>query len=315
MLKFKLNLYLKGMQMRNFVKIVLLIAIIGVGSVSGFSFAKQSKEKDIFIKIEGERYKYVIGSARKGGSYYKTANRLARRLSNALGAETEGSIQNMELLGQKMINVALVQGDAYALYCDSHIDECENYSVIKTDRTEVVQIIARKGFSQSDLQTDDYKDGRPAKISIGSESSGGAASWRNMTRLEENFAKAKVVIEDNIDSSSLIKLQDGEIDAVIKTSHYDKKDKFVRKVLKFKNLRFIDVDDWDLNDKIELNDKKEPLYDFKKYKIKYKGDLFGSKFKSIETKVFIVIDKSNMSSKQFSTLVDRIEAIGSGLWD
>ena len=119
-------------------KLSLLVSVaVGLFALSFSSTNKISKPQ--YIEIDGHKYQYVIATASRTGTYYKAGSKLAAQLPQAIAAETDGSIQNMDLLNKGIVNVAFVQGDAYNLWCNSHRAECSTkFSVIETNHPEVI---------------------------------------------------------------------------------------------------------------------------------------------------------------------------------
>ena len=288
------------------------LLITGIACASALSFSSTNKVSEPkYIEIDGHKYQYVIGTASKTGSYYKAGYKLTKVLPEAIAAETDGSIQNMDLLNKGVINVAFVQGDAYASWCNSHRAICENdLAVIETNHEEVIQIMTDK---KSGIDDDGDLQEEGIKINVGPLNSGGSASWDNMCLLEPNFKKATKITDDAMDETTIYKVKQHKIDALIRTATWDPSSQFVQKAVQ-SGLRFVDVSDWDLNDKIKINGEDKPIYDFIDVKIKYPGHWRSTTIKTIGTKTFIVINKNKISRSQKNKLFDIVTRLGNGMW-
>jgi hypothetical protein len=153
----------------------------------------------------------------------------------------------------------------------------------------------RKGMDEDDVQSD------KAKVLVGLANSGGAGSWDNITRLEPGYKKAKVLYGD-IDESALQDLEDGSIDAIVRTSWIDPfHDSLAQDVAKNKKIYFADFDDADLNDKIDLGRGPKPIYNFADVVVDGHG--WDTEAEVLETNVYILIDKANMSKKDKNNLI------------
>jgi len=288
---------------------LLISAVVGLFALSFSSANKISKPQ--YIEIDGHKYQYVIATASRTGTYYKAGSKLATQLPEAIAAETDGSIQNMDLLNKGIVNVAFVQGDAYNLWCNSHRAECSTkFSVIETNHPEVIQIMCGKN---SGVEDDGDLQEKGKSIDVGPLNSGASASWDNMVLLEPNFNKAKKVTDDAMDETVIYKVKSGKVDCLMRTATWDPSNSFVQKAMKA-GLKFIDVTDWDLNDKIKINGEEKPIYRFVKVKVKYPGDWLKTTVKTIETRTYIVINKQKMSRSQLNKLLDIINRYGNGLW-
>jgi len=294
-------------------KISLLLAI--TASLFALSFSSSGKiqqEKPKYIEINGVKYQYVIGTASKTGTYYKAGAKLATQLPDAVAAETDGSLQNLDLLDKGVINVAFVQGDAYNLWCNSHQATCQNdFAVIDTGHQEVIQIMCGPN---SGVEDDGDLQSKDASIDVGPVNSGASASWDNMCLLEPNFKKAKKEFDPAMDETVIFKVKNGKVKCLMRTATWNPSNPFVQKALQA-GLKFIDVEDWDLNDKININGQDKPIYDFVKVKVKYPGDFFSTTVKTIATHTYIVINKKKLNRAQYNKLLDIVNRFGSGLWN
>ncbi len=89
----------------------LTLPVVLLSIVMAFAFAVQ------WVREQNRTYSLTIATAGKNGEYYAFGQALAKVVAkhqpdiqiNVL--ETEGSLQNMELLAKRRVQLALVQGD------------------------------------------------------------------------------------------------------------------------------------------------------------------------------------------------------------
>lgn len=279
-------------------KLTIVAALVSTNLFAG-GFGSTSSQKTQYLKgADGKDYQYVVCTASETGSYYKAGKRLASVLGQDLStgrkltyaATTDGSKQNYELMSENICNVAILQGDHAAFIRGTDKGFFDGKAVIELDRTENVQLIMRKGMDEDDLQNAN------SKVLIGLSNSGGAASWANMGALETNYKKAKTLTGD-IDISALSDLANGRIDGIIRTSHLNpKSDDLANLVAKDKRIYFADLDDSNLNNKVNFGDGEKAIYKFVDTEVT--SGFWSTEAETLETKVMIVVDKQNMSKKQ-----------------
>ena len=277
-------------------KKLLLALTLTISTILGAGFGTSSEDKDVILEnpFNGKQQRFMIGTATETSSYYKAGSKLASNLKGAYAATTDGSGHNLDLMTEGKINVALVQGDVYNHWINSHPAFADKFTVIVTDRTEHVQLIMREGVTEDDLQK------KGAKVFVGLQKSGGAGSWRNMQLLEPNYIAEPVYGE--LDQLAINDLVNKKYDAIIRTSHIDPANEFTMKVNATKGLYFADLDDADLNDSIKLNGEDKPVYAFTTQT--YKKGFIGNSVKLIETRAYIVIHNELTSRKQRAEIAD-----------
>ena len=278
-------------------KLVFLSVFAASALYAGFGTA--DKQPTQYLQgSDGEKYQYVICTASDTGSYYQAGKKLVRLLGQdyntskmiARAETTDGSRQNYELMAEGVCNVIFMQGDHGAFVSGKDKSFFDGKAVFETDRTENVQLIMRKGMDEDDLQK------KGAKVLVGLANSGGAASWTNMVSLEDGYGKATVVNGD-IDVSALSDLKSGKVDAIIRTSHLSPStDDLAKMIAKDKKIYFADLNDKDLNDKVDLGNGEQAIYKFVDTEVT--TGFFATEAETLETKVLIVVDKEKMSKKQ-----------------
>lgn len=283
--------------MKKLTKLLLAGLLTATSAFAGFGSG--SKDTTTYLKSsKGVDHQYVICTASETGSYYKAGKRLVSLLGQdrdtggnlAVAETTDGSKQNYELMTDKVCNVTFLQGDHAAYIRGVDKGFFDGKAVIETDRTENVQLIMRKGMDEDDLQS------KSAKVLVGLANSGGAASWVNISHLETNYKKADVRYGD-IDISALSDLASGRIDAIIRTSHLNPKtDDLANLVAKNKKIYFADLDDANLNNKINFGDGEKSIYRFVDTQVT--TGFWAQEAETLETKVLIVVDKASMGKAQ-----------------
>ena len=277
-------------------KKLLITLALTASTIFAAGFGQASVEQDVQLDnpFTGKKSRFIIGTATETSSYFKAGSKLSSNLKGSYAATTDGSGQNLELLADGSINIAFVQGDVYNHWINSNPQFADKFTVIVTDRTEHVQLIMREGMSEDDLQK------KGAKVFVGLQKSGGAGSWRNMQLLEPNYIAEPVYGE--LDQLAINDLVNKKYDAIIRTSNIDPSNEFTMKVAATKGIKFTDVDDADLNDKIKLNGEEKPVYNFTTET--WRKGFINSTVKVIETRCYIVINNDLTSRKQRAEIAD-----------
>ena len=277
-------------------KKLLITLALTASTIFAAGFGQASVEQDVQLDnpFTGKKSRFIVGTATETSSYFKAGSKLSSNLKGSYAATTDGSGQNLELLADGSINIAFVQGDVYNHWINSNPQFADKFTVIVTDRTEHVQLIMREGMSEDDLQK------KGAKVFVGLQKSGGAGSWRNMQLLEPNYIAEPVYGE--LDQLAINDLVNKKYDAIIRTSNIDPSNEFTMKVAATKGIKFTDVDDADLNDKIKLNGEEKPVYNFTTET--WRKGFINSTVKVIETRCYIVINNDLTSRKQRAEIAD-----------
>ena len=277
-------------------KKLLVTLALTASTIFAAGFGQASVEQDVQLDnpFTGKQSRFIVGTATETSSYFKAGSKLSSNLKGSYAATTDGSGQNLELLADGSINIAFVQGDVYNHWINSNPQFADKFTVIVTDRTEHVQLIMREGMSEDDLQK------KGAKVFVGLQKSGGAGSWRNMQLLEPNYIAEPVYGE--LDQLAINDLVNKKYDAIIRTSNIDPSNEFTMKVAATKGIKFTDVDDADLNDKIKLNGEEKPVYNFTTET--WRKGFINSTVKVIETRCYIVINNDLTSRKQRAEIAD-----------
>lgn len=225
----------------------------------------------------GDKYTMVTGSKR--GNYFKYGLRISTLVPGIKALPSTGSVASLDALLKNTAQIAIAQKDAYRWYTKKHPDAEATISEVGGLNKECVFIVASK-TGKVDDDSDLQKDG--IKIGIGKPGSGTMVTWQYMGELENGFKKATAVPVGG--ARALAKLTSGGLDAALFVQTPDMNSWLFRTVNGNDNLKFVDVTDWDLNDK--LNGK--PVYTFEK--IETKEGFFGDSVKTICTQATLFVN-------------------------
>ena len=272
-----------------------------------FGTKKVGEEKK-GITSGGKFYQIIMGTASKTSTYNTAGGKLINHIKGASIANTDGSLQNFELLKDGHINAAIMQKDAYNLQYKTTAGLTGDWTMIDLDRAEHVSIFGKKGLDEDDLQK------KGTKVCVGFESSGSAASFRNMILLEPAYGKSSYITsnDDSKSATMVANLLNGNCDAVVVTTSFQPSDGWATRVRTNDEIEFIDIDDKDLNDEVDIGGKKTQVYNFEK--VSANGGMFGS-VKGLKTSSVLVIRTDLMNSGLADKLINRALQQKAGLFE
>lgn len=216
----------------------------------------------------------VISTGSKTGNYFKVGNRL-QGITGGQVLTSKGSVENMDNIMTGKANIALVQMDAYAQYMFEHPEAKGRFEIIGPLYEECVYLAAN---TKGKVQSEDDLQSSGVTIAVGDQGSGTAVTWDYMRQLEPGYKDAAVSFSGGVRAlGKLASKPDGEINAVMWVSAPDLDGKLAQTVLNNPNLKFLAIDDKDLND--DYATTGQPIYKFKK--IKTSHGVFGGD--SVET--------------------------------
>ena len=221
---------------------------------------------------------YIISTGSKKGNYFKYGLRLSKFVPGSKVITSKGSVENLQRLVDNKAQIAIAQKDAFRWFATKH-SEAESIDLLGDLNKECVFVVAKDEGKISD-DGDLQKDG--VKVAVGKIGSGTQVTWDYMGSLEPGFKKATAIPKGG--SRALGKVVSGEYDAAMFVLTPAKNNWLFNVVNKNKDLKFVPVTDWDLNDK--LNGK--PVYTFEK--ITTKPGLFGDSVKTICTTASVFIN-------------------------
>lgn len=239
----------------------------------------------------------VISTGAKGGTYHNVFGvNLAKVMREyGIGAQLEtskGSIENADRVGSGEAGIGFVQADAYASWFGKHPELAGETEIVGTLGKECVYIATAEGGPIDD--EDDI--GKGTNIAVQAQGSGSAESWAYMQQLEDDYAAANTHFTGG--ARALSKLKTGQLDAVLwVTSPGNLNHKFLSIVqTKGSGLRLIDVDDYDLNDKLPNGDQ---VYSFEKVDVE--DGMFAKSITTPCTDVLVVAN-ANADEEVLETL-------------
>lgn len=226
-----------------------------------------------------------ITTGTTGKSYIKVGLKLAAilGLDNGSVMPSKGSMENIDRLMSGEAQIGIAQMDAWAYYVSKHPDASYAIEVMGDLYEECLYAAVKKGgkvSNEDDLQSKGHR------VAIDVQGSGTNVTWDYMRQLEPGYANSSVAFIGG--TRALGKLaagaggDDQRIDAVVWMERPNPESKMVLTVATNKDLEFIDIDDNDLNDK--LNGKA--IYKFES--VPTKSGLFKGKVESICTDTVIL---------------------------
>lgn len=199
----------------------------------------------------------VIASGSKNGMYYQTAQILAKYASmqglNVNVLETKGTLHNLSLAKHSNIPILLGQPDVVDVFVSKNkvaIEEVGNL------HTEYVHIICN---DESDIKSINDLESVSSTLAIGEKGSSNYFTWKNFTKVDNDYEKAQVLYIDFASSFQALKnniLQCIMYTAGTSTATMQYIDQNAD------GLHIINVNDWDFNDVKDSNG--ETLYEFTK---------------------------------------------------
>jgi TRAP-type uncharacterized transport system substrate-binding protein len=283
-----------------------IFTIIALTVTASAGFGQSSKVEVIKqISYNNSKFDFVIATASETGSYQIAGLKLAKGLSGAVAATTDGSYQNLQLLVDGSVNIAFVQADLYNEWKVRHQTDSVNLEVIKLQRTEHVHLITRDGDTEDILQ----QDGK--KVHVGYITSGSNGSYANMKLLEPNYIAQPVF--GKLSRITINHLIEGKIDGILRTNHISIEDPILQIVANSSKIHVTDLDDKDLNDDITIGGKTQPIYKF--VSVKVEDSIFGGNAEVLETSVYLIFRKDLLTEKQQVSVAEIIATYGQTLFD
>ncbi len=265
-------------------------------------------KKNLSILLIGAFAMFLVGVAQaatittggKQGNYFKVGVNLAKMIGGEVVA-SNGSIENLDRLTKGEADIGFVQADALAYYADKH-PEAKNQIESIGPLYEECTFIVVNASSKSKIKNEDDLQSTKGTIAVGAEGSGSAVTWDYMRKLEPGYAKARVVFEGGIRTlGKIASAPDGEVNAMLFTIKPDPTNKMFQTVAQNKDLKFIDVDDSDLNDKFPMTGK--PIYNFRTVPVT--GGIFKSKV-TTPCMEALVVARSEMEPDELDNLADKV---------
>lgn len=217
---------------------------------------------------------------------------------------SKGGNQNGRRVAQGITDFSIIQKDNYTLLNTTDNLFSRNVEVLaKLGQAAVLVAYNKNGkiTSDSDMQNPNVK------IAMTSESAGSVSTHNFMTKLEPGYKVKKGNIKYMEFDAGLRSLKNGTIDVMIFVQSVQKQNKKLRKILKDKELDFMDVKDWNLNNALG----GQRIYDYCKVSVA-SGWVFDKKVKTICTEDLVIVNKNvpeKIKSKMFRFIEDKKKRI------
>lgn len=222
----------------------------------------------------------TITTGREGGSYFGVQGPKIVKFIKGVGlngsfVSSTGSLDNLAKVAAGTSQVGIAQADAIMYFKRTNPQGGTKIEIGGTLGRECVFVVSKKGGkvnSDSDLQT------KGVFIAVGAQGDGSRATWDYMSILEDKFKNATP--NESGGASGLSQVVSGQADAFLFVANPDPKVLYNNELFTLardnKNLQFVPVTDWDLNNKLPNGD---PVYTFEK--ITTKPGLFGDSVNTI----------------------------------
>ncbi len=161
----------------------------------------------------------TLASGVSGGSYERYAQEIDARVAawQIAARPTAGSTENLDLLSEGEVDLALAQADVFASRIAEEPLVFGPLRILALLAEECVFVAHRKGSSVDEFEDLSRPvDGEDAVIGIGPENGGMAETWNHLSSVLPEQANAAVDYTDG--EAALAKLAAGELDAVAWTT-------------------------------------------------------------------------------------------------
>lgn len=207
------------------------------------------------LSLSAQAAEITVSTGYDGGSYHGVFGRNLGRILAEHGHDvtlqpSAGSAENLERVAAGKAQVGFAQADAYAaLQSDTEI--------IGSLGQECLFVVTSE---EGSIDDEDQLQAEGVKIAVGRQGSGSALSWDYARQLESGYAETSTYYQGG--NLALSKVRTGQLDAfffVTTPGNFDHK--FFKTVNSDgSGLRFIDFNDWDMNDDLPNG---EPVYEFR----------------------------------------------------
>ncbi len=223
----------------------------------------------------------VISTGAKSKTFYKIGTNIQGVVPNVDVITSKGSIENLENIKNGKANVALTFADAYKSYITKYPEMANKTTILGTAGYGCLYAAVRKDgkvSNEDDLQKKDIK------VAIGKRGAGSNATWEFMGQLDKDYKNP--IIEYSGDNIALGKLKSGQLDAVLQMQNPSLDNAIVKAVNSSKDLEFISIDDYSLNDTLPDG---QPVYRYKNVSVS-SGVFVNSSVKTICSDTLVIVD-------------------------
>ena len=230
---------------------------------------------------------YTIASGKDNGAYDRTGDSFVNLIGGGTNRNTNGAVENIELLLSGEVQFAITQLDTWARHLSRNPGDANDIEEVGILYDECLHLAA----PASGISSDDGLQDKNVTVAIGKEGSGMWSTWSYMGELEAKFKRAKVSPKYGSRALSKLLSSTSKIDAVAWMAREDVNNPTLVKVRGNEKLVMIPVDDMDLNDNHPT--LKRPVYTFKKIVVDNSG-MFNTKVKTICTNA-VILARSDVS--------------------
>jgi TRAP-type uncharacterized transport system substrate-binding protein len=211
----------------------------------------------------------TVTTGREGGSYFAVQGPKIVKYLTGVGLKSgfvssSGSLDNLNKVAKGEAQVGIAQADALMYFKKTQPQLGLKIEIGTPLNQECVFIVAKNGGL---INTDDDLQTKGVSIAAGAMGDGSRATWDYMGILEEKFKLPNIV--DAGGASGLSQVVSGTVDAFIFVTNSQPAVLYSNELFNLarnnKNLHFVTVDDWDLNNKLPNGDS---IYTFNKVVIK-----------------------------------------------
>lgn len=211
----------------------------------------------------------VITTGREGGSYFAVQGPKITKYLKGAGLDagfvsSSGSLDNLNRVAKGEADVGITQADALMYFRKTQPQLGLKIEIGTPLNQECVFIVAKNG---GPIKTDDELQTKGVSIAAGAMGDGSRATWDYMGILEEKFKLPNIV--DAGGASGLSQVVNGTVDAFIFVANSQPAVLYSNELFNLarnnKNLHFVPVEDWNLNNKLPNGDS---VYTFNKVVIK-----------------------------------------------
>jgi len=227
----------------------------------------------------------TVSTGRDGGSYFRVQGpKIVKYLKNAgLSANfvsSTGSLDNLNKVAKGEAQVGIAQADAVMFFKRTQPQLGTKIEIGSPLGRECVFIVAKKG---GPIQTDDELQAKGVSIAAGAPGDGSRATWDYMGVLDEKFKLATTV--DFGGALGLSQLSSGQANAFLFVTNPDTlaSSEIFNLVAGNKNLKFVNANSWNLNDKLPNGDAI-----YTKETVVTKKGIFNDTVKTICTQSYVV---------------------------
>lgn len=238
----------------------------------------------------------VISTGKSTGSYYKMGHKLSTFVEGSKVIKSKGSTQNLKRLMSGEAQYGIVQKDDYQAFIKKNPAAAEQVELAGDLKMECLYAVAS---TKSGITSDSQMQSKGVNIAYGKNGSGSQATWKYMSELEPKFKNAPPHPKGG--SRALAGVASGKYDVALFMQTPSTGNKLVKTVLGNKSLHFVNVTDWDLNDKLPSGD---PVYTHEKIDVA-SGFLNDTEIKTICTTASVAFNV-NADEDEIDSVIDAI---------